>query len=100
MTQIRDIAIKVRSKNAGPFWATVDIFCGSQPAFEQISQSLSTARVATLFQCDVDAIKRFDIPLLNVIKFSFPRPQIQGAIADRDMHGAAWAPLLAELDLN
>lgn len=100
MTQIRDIVTKVRSKNAGPFWVTIDIFCGSNTAFSQISESLSTARVAALFQCDVDTIKRFDIASLNVVKFSFPRPQVQGAIADRDMHGAAWGPLLAELDLN
>lgn len=100
MTQIREIVTKVRSKNAGPFWVTIDIFCGSDAAFEQITNSLSTARVASLYRCDLEAIKRFDIPSLNVVKFSFPRPQIQGAIADRDMHGAAWAPLLAELDLN
>jgi uncharacterized protein DUF4387 len=100
MTQISDIVTKVRSKNAGPFWVTIDIFCGSDAAFDQITKNLSTARVASLYQCELDAIKRFDIPSLNVVKFSFPRPQIQGAVADRDMHGAAWAPLLAELDLN
>lgn len=100
MTQIREFATKVRSKNAGPFWVTIDIFCGADADFDQITKSLSTARVASLYQCDLKAIKRFDIPSLNVVKFSFPRPQIQGAIADRDMHGAAWAPLLAELDLN
>ncbi|MBL4767254.1 MAG: DUF4387 family protein [Rhodobacteraceae bacterium] len=100
MSKIRDIATKVRSKNAGPFWVTIDIFCGSDTAFDQISQSLSTARVAAMFRCEPAAIKRFDIGSLNVVKFSFPRPQIQGAVADRDMHGAAWAPLLAELDLN
>lgn len=100
MTQIRDIVVKVRSKNAGPFWVTIDIFCGSEPAFDQIVKSLSTDRVASLFRCEAKTIKRFDIPSLNVVKFSFPRPHIQGAVSDRDMHGAAWAPLLAELDLN
>jgi Domain of unknown function (DUF4387) len=100
MTQIRDIVTKVRSKNAGPFWVTIDIFCGTEPAFRQISESLSTDRVATLFNCQPDHIKRFDIASLNVVKFSFPRPHVQGAVADRDMHGAGWAPLLAELDLN
>ncbi len=99
MTQIRDIAEKVRSKNAGPFWLTIDVFCGNSAAFNQISTNLSTARVAKLFQAEPDVIKRFDIAAINVIKFSLPRPQIQGAISDRDIHGAAWGPLLAELDL-
>ncbi|MFT5744420.1 MAG: hypothetical protein ACI86S_002501 [Paracoccaceae bacterium] len=100
MSSVGEIAQKVRSKNAGPFWLTVDIFCGTPKAFEQLRDNLSTDRVATLFQISSDQIKRFDIPDLNVIKFSMPRPTIQGARDDRDMHGAGWGPLVAELDVN
>jgi len=100
MTQLSDIADKVRSKNAGPFWVTVDIFCGGEAAFSQISTSLSTERVAALFNAKAETVKRFEIPSLNVIKFSLPRPHIQGSVSDLDMHGAAWGPLLAEIDLN
>jgi hypothetical protein len=100
MSTVADIVLKVRSKNAGPFWLTVDIFCGTSDAFDQIVQSLSTDRVAAAFQANVETIKRFDIKTLNVIKFSLPRPVIQGDITDRDMHGAGWAPLIAELSLN
>ncbi len=100
MSTVADIVVKVRSKNAGPFWLTVDIFCGTAEAFQQVTQSLSTDRVAAAFQADVATIKRFDIDMLNVVKFSLPRPVIQGDIADRDMHGAGWAPLIAELSLN
>lgn len=100
MTTVADIVTKVRSKNAGPFWLTIDIFCGTPEAYNQIVQSLSTDRIAAAFQADVATIKRFDINTLNVVKFSLPRPVIQGDIADRDMHGAGWAPLVAELSLN
>ncbi|MCK0119347.1 DUF4387 domain-containing protein [Loktanella sp. F6476L] len=100
MNTVADIVTKVRSKNAGPFWLTVDVFCGTPQAYQQIVQSLSTDRVAAAFQVDVDTIKRFDIDTLNVVKFSLPRPVIQGDITDRDMHGAGWAPLVAELSLN
>lgn len=88
MTTVGDIAVKVRSKNAGPFWLTIDIFCGTPEAYAQVSQSLSTERVANAFKVDEQALKRFDIASLNVIKCSLPRPIIQGDIADRDMHGA------------
>ncbi|CAN0196824.1 unnamed protein product, partial [Chrysoparadoxa australica] len=44
-------------------------------------------------------IKRFDIPDLNVVKFSLPRPEIQGTIFDRDMHGASFAQILGDLDV-
>ena len=55
--------------------------------------------VASLFQQPSQLVKRFDIADLNVVKFSFPRPVVQGSRKDRDMHGAQWAVLLAELDL-
>jgi hypothetical protein len=100
MKTVGEIALKVRSKNAGPFWLTVDIFCGSADAYNQIKQSLSTQRVAAAFQTDESNLKRFDIDTLHVIKFSLPRPVIQGNITDRDMHGAGWAPLISEISLN
>lgn len=99
MAKLADLVLKVRSKNAGPFWLTIDIFCGSQDAFQTVLKSVSTEQVAYLFQQDQKALKRFDIPDLNVVKFSFPRPVVQGSRFDRDMHGAQWAVLLAELEV-
>ncbi|SEN49267.1 protein of unknown function [Pseudorhodobacter antarcticus] len=96
MTQVDVIAQKVRSKNAGPFWVTIDVFCGNSAAFDQLRGALDTGAIAALYQQPVTALKRFDITDLNVIKFSFPRPVVQGNSKDRDMHGAAWATLLAE----
>lgn len=100
MPEIGTIAKKVRSKNAGPFWLTIDIFCGTDAAYGQIVNGLSTDRVASALQVDADQIKRFDIEALNVIKISMPRPVIQGHARDRDMHGAGWASVIAELDVN
>ncbi len=99
MTALGDIAAKVRSKNAGPFWITIDIFCGSAEAFDRVCATLSTEAVASLYAQPSQPVKRFDIASLNVVKFSFPRPVVQGARDDRDMHGAAWATILAEMDL-
>lgn len=100
MPEVGAIAQKVRSKNAGPFWLTIDIFCGNPDAFQQIANGLSTDRVAQALQTDATTIKRFDIADLNVIKISLPRPVVQGHIRDRDMHGAAWASVIAELEIN
>jgi hypothetical protein len=100
MPRLGDQVLRVRSKNAGPFWITVDVFCGTREVFEQLKDALRTEAVAALFQQPSQLVKRFDIADLNVIKFSFPRPVVQGARTDRDMHGAQWAVLLAELDLR
>jgi len=100
MRRLSDRVLKVRSKNAGPFWVTVDVFCGTPDIFERVRLELRTETVAALFQQPSQLIKRFDIADLNVIKFSFPRPVAQGARTDRDMHGAQWAILLAELKVG
>lgn len=100
MPELGIIAEKIRSKNAGPFWLTIDIFCGNRAAFAQISAGLDSARVAALYGADPATLKRFDIADLNVVKFSFPRPAIQGTRSDRDMHGAAWACLIEELPID
>lgn len=100
MPEVGEVVQKVRSKNAGPFWVTIDVFCGDRPAFERIVAGLSTERVAGLFKADVAEVKRFDLPDLNVVKFSLPRPVIQGSRPDRDMHGAGWAVLVSEVEIN
>ena len=99
MSRLEAITEKIRSKNAGPFWLTIDIFCGNSDVFSQVSAGLETTRVARLYATDPKLMKRFDIADLNVVKFSFPRPVTQGSRTDRDMHGAGWAVLLEELEL-
>ncbi|NEX47179.1 DUF4387 family protein [Pseudotabrizicola algicola] len=89
--------LKVRSKNAGPFWVTIDIFCGTSEAYASVLPRLHTSDVARLYATPEQLVKRFDIPDLHVIKFSIPRPVVQGSAADRDMHGAQWAHLLDEM---
>lgn len=100
LARLGDIVQKVRSKNAGPFWLTIDIFCGDSDVYDQVVNTLSTCQVAQVFDVATQEIKRFDIADLNVVKFSLPRPFIQGARMDRDIHGASWAALLAESELS
>ena len=99
MPEIRDIAQKVRSKNAGPFWVTVDLFFDDPQNYSRVCKGLTTSDIATLFHADTQLIKRFEIDDLMVLKFSLPRPKIQGTPADSDMHGAALGALLKGYDL-
>ena len=90
---------QIRSKNAGPFWITIDIFCGSKEAYKEVRNSLDNVKIVKLLQIPGQTLKRFEIDSLNVIKLSFPRKIVQGHIHDRDMHGAQLAVLLSEMDL-
>ena len=99
MPELGSIAKKVRSKNAGPFWITIDIFCGDADAYERVRDGLETMSVAKRLGTPLQTLKRFDIADLNVVKLSIPRPDVQGTIRDRDMHGAAMASLVAEMEI-
>lgn len=98
MTKLADITQKIRSKNAGPLWITIDIFCADDAEYKYARMIADNDRVARALGILVTDLKRYDVPELNVIKFSFPRPITQGTRFDRDMHGASFANLIAELD--
>ena len=87
MTKLGDVVKRIRSKNAGPFWITVDIFCGD-------------SMVLQLTKVPAKALKRFELEDLKVVKFSFHRQEVQGSRGDRDMHGAQIANLFLELDIK
>lgn len=99
MIKLGDAVYKIRSKNAGPFWVTIDVFCGDARVFNAVVDHVETVQVASIFGIPRQTIKRFDISSLNVVKFSIPRPVIQGDRFDRDMHGAQWSMLLEEIEL-
>lgn len=97
--QLGNFVVDIRSKNAGPFWVTIDVFCGDEARFEQVSEKLSSEFVAAIYKQPENKLKRFALPELHVLKFSFPRPVIQGDRYDRDMHGAQYSVLLSETEL-
>jgi len=100
MTTLAEVSKNIRSKNAGPFWATIDIFFDDKQHFEHASQNLQTQVVAAQLQVAENQLKRFDLADILVIKISFPRPIVQGHISDRDMHGAQYAWLLSDIPLD
>ena len=100
MPRLGDLAHGIRSKNAGPFTATVDIFCGTPAAYAKICATLTRRRVAELYQVETDSVRRYELPDLRVLKVSFPRPTRQGSRLDRDMHAAQLAVLMEELEVE
>ncbi|QBY56195.1 DUF4387 family protein [Cupriavidus oxalaticus] len=102
MTKLRDVTRNVRSKNAGPFWVTIDIsFDGSENfrAYHE-SSAIGAAAIGAAFGVDPALVKHFPVPDLNVLKISYPRQSPQGGIEERDMHcGQQYARLL-EADLG
>jgi len=87
-TRIADLALEVRSKNAGPFWVTMELFMRDAEGYAIVADEgfINEGRIAGLYRVDESTIQIFRIPSLNVVKISFPRPLSQGSLRDRDMH--------------
>lgn len=100
-TTIGDLALEVRSKNAGPFWVTMELFMRDREGYELVADEgfLDEGVVARLYRVDPATVRLFRIPSLNIVKISFPRPVPQGSLRDRDMHAGQHHVPLASLEV-
>lgn len=93
-----ELALEVRSKNAGPFWVTMELFmrCAEDYATVADEQFVNEEVIGRLYALDPAVVQIFRIPALNVVKISFPRQVPQGGLRDRDIHaGQHHVPLAA-----
>jgi hypothetical protein len=97
-TSLGELAEFVRSKNAGPFWLTIDVFLADAHDYERAVNSPLTDPdyLASTFGVSASTVRVFTLPNLNAIKVSLPRPVVQGSLYDTDLHaGQQYMPLLA-----
>jgi hypothetical protein len=100
--KLGDVCRYVRSKNAGPFWVTVDMFFDSTESYATYHDdpAISADAIAAIYGVDAALVKRFPVASLNMVKISYPRATPQGGVHERDMHaGQQFVPLL-ELQLR
>ena len=81
-----DLALEVRSKNAGPFWMTLEAFMPDEQAYRVADALITPELISELYQVAPVSLQIFRITDLRVVKVSFPRPVAQGSLRDRDMH--------------
>lgn len=101
MPKLVEICSHIRSKNAGPFWITVDLFFPDAETFARYSGSaaLSASAIGGRLDVEPSKIKYFHVPALNVIKLSYPRETPQGGVTERDMHGGQQYVRLLDVEL-
>ena len=88
MPTVQQVCRNLRSKNAGPFWVSIDIFFDGPENFAKYhdSPALAPENVARLYGADPKLVHRYSIPSLNTVKISYPRTEPQGGVVERDMH--------------
>lgn len=101
MATIAQTAKYLRSKNAGPFWLTLDAFCKSEEDTHKIAQAFSREKawIAHTYHVKPDDVLIFELPEIKVAKISMPRVPVQGSRAERDMHGGQQYVTLLDIEV-
>ena len=101
MPKVSEVCSHVRSKNAGPFWITLDLSFPDRAAFERYAQApaFQAAAIGSLYGVELSLVKHFAIADLLVVKISYPRARPQGGACERDMHGGQQYVRLLDVEL-
>jgi hypothetical protein len=102
MAKLRDVCRYVRSKNAGPFWITLDLFFDGEASYARFrdARALSPEAVARIYGVDPAHVRRYPVDSLQVLKISYPRAHPQGGAGERDMHGGQQYVRLLDVELD
>jgi pimeloyl-ACP methyl ester carboxylesterase len=102
MTKLREVCSHIRSKNAGPFWITLDLTFPDRETFDLHAKSsaIGAAAIAALFDVEAGLVKHFLVPELAVVKISYPRQRPQGGALERDVHGGQQYNRLLEIEMG
>ena len=101
MATIEQTAKYLRSKNAGPFWVTVDAFCNTAEDAINIAKAFEREKnwIAEVFRVKPEEVLVFELPEIKVAKVSVPRRPIQGSRFERDMHGGQQYVTLLDIEV-
>ena len=101
MPKLSDVCHDIRSKNAGPFWITIDLFFHGREVFDRyvaVSQ-LQPPALAAVFGVEPGQVGCYPVPGLSVLKISYPRKDPQGGMIERDLHGGQQFARLVDIEL-
>jgi hypothetical protein len=96
----------IRSKDAGPFMLTIDLFFADEHARRAFLAAgvLSAERIGDLYRVDPAQVQVFDMNDIGAMKISFPRPVPSGEFGDTDITGgqqyALVVDMIAELEIE
>lgn len=102
MTKLADIAEILRSKNAGPFYLTIDFLFSNKEKYGLVKGSniLNADKVSKLYQVHKDDVKIYYYDKANGIKITIPRKISSGSGEDTDVYGAQQHIHLMELEIE
>jgi hypothetical protein len=97
-TVVGDVINSIRSKNAGPFAITFDLFFPDEATFEaaRTTDVFDKDLIAGLYKLEPSNVEVYYFKPCLAVKISIPREQPCGTPGDRDMLGGQqFTPLLS-----
>ena len=89
----------IRSKDAGPFMLTLDLFfvdAATRRAFMSAGV-FAAERMGGLYGVDPAQVQIFELADIDALKISFPRPVASGEFGDTDITGGQQYGILVEM---
>ena len=98
---LADLARLIRSKNAGPFWLTVDVMFDEPASFRRAlaSELMDRGRIAARLGQSADLVIVTAVENALAIKVSFPRHHSAGSPRDSDVLGGQQYAALLDLPI-
>lgn len=97
MVKLKDVTKLIRSKNAGPFQVTFDIFFSRPEWYYKVknSRTIDEELIARLYKARVEDVLLTYCDNIIAIKFTIPRLTVSGSPGDSDIFGCQqYAPLM------
>src|SRR4051812_18674993 len=98
LEQVRRYFRLIRSKDAGPFMLTLDLFFADADVHRAFRDSgaLQPAVIGQLYRVDPAEIDVYEMDEISAVKISFPRPIPSGEFGDTDITGGQQYAVLVE----
>jgi len=99
LNQLVDI---FRSKNAGPFYITIDIIFSDRNKLDLVEKAniLTQKHISELYNIKKGGVNVYFFRKANAIKVVIPRAASSGSVNDSDVYGAQQHILLMNLEVN
>ena len=99
--KLYDLARVIRSKNAGPFTLTVDMFFDSKNDFEKLvcSHAFNKDVISSLYKVSADSVEIYSFAEIMAVKVSMPRLVSSGSVGDCDVYGSQQHFPLADIEI-
>ena len=89
----------IRSKDAGPFMLTIDLFFEGREAYDAFAAAevFTAESIGNLYGVAPASVDIYNIPDIDAVKISFPRPVVSGDFGDTDITGGQQYGLIIDM---